>query len=230
MGAEPHDPYPEEQSVSDWLVPTTKGAAGAVPIIGGLLGEIVGFIWTPALQQRQTEWFKRLAERVSQLEGKVEDLRERLQREQVLTVAVNAARAATATHEEEKRGALRNAVINSALNVEPDELMQLVFVGMVDRLTAGHLLMLELFDSPIEFFERRVAAPPAFSLTSSLGQLIKTAFPEWDVDLYGRLASDLDQEGLAHASGLGTTMSAGGAMQSRTTSLGKRFMRFIRSP
>lgn len=164
---------------------------------------------------------------MDQLEEEVGDLRQRLQRQEVLTVAINAARAATATHEETKREALRNAVINSALEVEPDEQMQLVFIGMVDRLTAGHLLMLELFDAPAAFFEKRLSALPNFGVTSSLGALIQIAFPGWDVDLSSRLAADLDQEGLAQASGLGTMMSAGGAMQPRTTPVGKRFLRFI---
>lgn len=226
MADDEHE-YPQGRSVSDWLVPATKGAVGAAPIIGGLLGEVVGFLWTPALQRRQTEWFKSLGDRVEELEAEVDDLKERLQRQEVLTVAVNAARAATATHEETKREALRNAVINSALDIEPDAQMQLVFVRMVDRLTAGHLQLLELFDNPAHFFERRLTAPPSFTLTSSLGELIKTAFPAWDPDLYARLTTDLAQEGLAQASGLNTTMSAGGAMQPRTTSIGKRFLRFV---
>jgi hypothetical protein len=227
MTHEEHEGYPEDRSVSDWLVPATKGGVGAVPIIGGLLGEIVGLLWTPALQRRQAEWFKALGNRVEEVEAEVKDLKERLQREEVLTVAVNAARAATATHEETKREALRNAVINSALDIEPDSQMQLVFVGMVDRLTAGHLQLLELFDNPARFFERRQMSPPSFTVTSSLGELVKTAFRAWDTDLYARLAADLDQEGLAQASGLNTTMTAGGAMRSRTTSIGKRFLRFI---
>lgn len=227
MSEVPREQFPEDKSKSDWLLPATKGVVGAVPFVGGLLGEVLGFSWQPALERRQVEWFKRLGERVEQLESEVGDLRQRLQRQEVLTVAVTAARAATVTHEEPKREALRNAVINAALDIEPETQVQLLFVGMVDRLTAAHLQMLELFDDPAIYFQRRETAPPDFSLSSSITELIRRAFPNWDTDLYARLAADLDREGLAQTSGLNTMMTAAGAMQSRTTSLGKRFLRFI---
>lgn len=225
---EPEDQdYPQDRSASDWLVPAVKGAVGGVPVVGGLLGEVLGFVWTPALQTRQAEWFKRLGERVEQLEGEVADLRERLESQEVLTVVINAARAAAATHEEGKREALRNAVINTALQVEPDEQIRLVFIRLIDRLTQGHLQLLALLDDPPKFFADQAAAPPEFSFSSSISQLIQSAFPDWESDLYARLAGDLSQEGLADASGMNTMMTAGGAMQPRSTPLGKRFLRFI---
>jgi hypothetical protein len=220
-------PYPEDRSTSDWLVPATRGALGAVPIVGGLLGEVVGFAWAPALQRRQTEWFRKLGERVQELSETIDDLEERLKREDVLTIAVNAARAATATHEETKRAAFRAAVINTALRIEPDEEMRLMFVRLLDRLSSTHVQLLMLFADPRGFFESRDRVPPEYSVTSSLSSLIKNAFPEWDPDLSARVAANLDQEGLAQTSGLNTMMSASGAFQRRITPLGIRFLRFI---
>ena len=44
------------------MLPATRGTVGAVPFVGGLLGEVMGFVWIPALERRQAEWFKKLGE------------------------------------------------------------------------------------------------------------------------------------------------------------------------
>jgi hypothetical protein len=46
--------YPDKRSGSDILQPVVKGTAGIVPFVGGVLGEVIGLVWQPALELGET--------------------------------------------------------------------------------------------------------------------------------------------------------------------------------
>lgn len=75
-----------------------------------------------------------IAERLYELEKKVNGFRiESLKENQVfLTTVMHATTAALRNHQKEKLEALQNAVLNSAMNIDVDENLQLLFWDLVD--------------------------------------------------------------------------------------------------
>lgn len=219
--------YPEKRGASDYLQPIVKGTTGAVPFVGGVLGEVMGLVWQPALVRRRDEWFRGLGERLDELEQNVEGIRERLESEQVLTVTAQATVSAIATHQPDKRDALRAAVLNTVVAAEPDEEIQLLFLRLIDSYSAAHLQLLRFLDDPVAGFDARGLERPNIS-EGGVGYLIEQAFPEWTRDFYGPIHSDLAAAGLSH--GISGMMTAQGLWQGRTTDLGKRFLRFVTDP
>lgn len=58
-----------DENITDRLVAITKGAAGAVPFIGGLLGELVGSVIPGQRQQRIVAYMRELEQRVEAMEA-----------------------------------------------------------------------------------------------------------------------------------------------------------------
>lgn len=219
------EPYPEKRSASDFVQPLVKGVAGGVPGVGGVLGEVFGLVWQPALEARRDKWLQALGERVGRLE-QVD--RERLESEQVLTMVVQATGSAMRTHQSEKHEALRAAVLNSAMAAEPDEEIQLLFLRLIDDYSAAHLQLLKLLDDPVGEFDARGIERPVSAMGSIESIVIEAAFPEWEKAFHERIHADLEADGLAH--GISGMMTQRGVWSSRTTLLGKRFLAFITEP
>jgi hypothetical protein len=57
------------------------------------------------------------------------------------------------TSHEDKRTALRNAVLHAALPAAPDASLQLIFRALIDRFTVWHLRLLRLFQNPKAWLE-----------------------------------------------------------------------------
>jgi hypothetical protein len=58
-----------DENTTDRLVALTKGAAGAVPFVGGLLGELVGSVIPGQRQQRIVIYLRELEQRVEAMES-----------------------------------------------------------------------------------------------------------------------------------------------------------------
>ncbi|HEX2051554.1 MAG TPA: hypothetical protein VHJ34_13120 [Actinomycetota bacterium] len=222
------EPYPTDQGAGDWVHGVAKGALSGVPFAGGVLAEVTSLLWTPRLQKRRDEWLQDLAETVENLRQKYDDIAERLDDDAVLTVAVRAARAAASTHEEEKRKALRNAVLNSALRVEPDIQIQQILTELIDRLTEAHLQMLAFVADPSGWYERNGLEKPSLTM-GSVSALLEKAFPRWNKEFYRLIADDLVRLGLMNDN-LNTIMTGAGVWGNQATGLGRRLLRFITEP
>jgi hypothetical protein len=222
-----HGPYPEKRSASNYLQPIAKGVPGAIPLAGGILSEVIGEVWQPALERRRDEWFRELGKRMDRLEATHSDLKKLLETEQMLTVTALATLSAMSTHQEEKREALRAAVVNSAIAAEPDHEMQLLFLRLIDQLTAAQVQLLRFIDDPGAGLDARGVERPSITMGST-GLLIERAFPEWNQEFYSLMHADLERAGLS--SGISGMMTAQGIWAGRTTDLGKRFLRFISEP
>ena len=83
-------------------------------------------------------------------------------------------------------------------------------------------------DDPKAWFAARNRPFPAMMM-GSLGGVLTDAYPELRDrrDFYDLIAKDLWHAGLLNTDGLHAMMSAGGAAASRTTEIGKQFLRFI---
>lgn len=141
--------------------------------------------------------------------------------------------ATSTTHEQMqvKIDALREAISNPTAPLPPDESLHQMFQSWADRFTVWHLRLLAFFDDPKGWFAARGRKFPDF-MTSSLGNVLTEAYPELKDQrpFYDLIAKDLWNNGLMNTDGLHAMMSANGAGASRTSDIGKQFLRFITEP
>jgi hypothetical protein len=209
-----------------------KITASAVPVFGGTAAEVIETLFRPTIDARRDEWLKSLADAFFRLQGKVEDfsLEQLSQDESFMTTFVTASQAAMRTHQEEKREALRNAVLNAALRTEPDEDMQVVFLGLVDRFTSWHLRILSLLNDPVAS-ANQVNFKPSGTL-GSMQTLITGVYPDIKEhkEFYELIYSELMASGLIVSGPISISINAEAMFQRRSTTMGARFLKFISSP
>jgi hypothetical protein len=222
---------PPEPDEFDTGYAVVRAALGGVPLLGSAAQELLQRIIAPPLARRQQEWAESIGAAVRQLEEHKGVTPEQLRDNPAFVDAVLAAtQAAIRTSQEEKRVALLNATVNSALPGAPEIAEQQMFISLVDRFTEWHLRLLKLIQNPKGNEKVRDGYRPAIS--GSLSQLIEVAFPELvgRRDLYDQVWADLAAAGMHRSGSLQTMMSTDGPLQKRTTEIGDRFLRFIESP
>ena len=224
---------PPKPTGKDYVYDLTRAGLGSIPCLGAAATELFQMVVSPSLEKRRVEWMNELAEAVRALEEKercrIEDL---ASNEKFINVLMEASNAAIRNSSAEKRAALRNAVLNSALPNPPEESRRQMFVQWIDSLSVWHLRILRLLADPSGWFQENKRQPPQYVMTSSLSGLITTAYPELNNqrDLYDLIGKDLFNRGLIRTEGFHTMMSASGVWENRATELGKQFILFITAP
>ena len=194
-----------------------KGATTAIPIAG----PVVSYLLDLPLQRRKDRWLAGLAERLSSVESRLEDLRND---EQFITATLHATIMAMRTHQAVKLEALRNAVLNIAVGQAPDEVKQHLFLNWIDVFNETHLRILMVFQNPE--YETSHRTP------GSLTQVLEARLPDLagQSDLYNLLWRDLHIRGLVNTENLQGLMTGGGLTARRTTDMGDEFLQFISEP
>jgi hypothetical protein len=224
---------PPKEAGGDHLHTLARAGISAIPVVGGPAVELFNAIIVPPIRKRQKEWMEAVAEGIRSLEEKqrcvVDDLKTN---DGFIDTVMQASQAAVRTANEEKREALRNAVLNAALPNSPDEAKRQTFVNFVDELSTWHLRILSLFSNPPKWFTDHGRTAPQWSITGSLSQLLTTAYPELQNqrEFYDIIGKHLFQRGLLNTEGLHTMMSGQGALAKRTTGFADEFLKFISDP
>lgn len=216
---------------SDIAHAVVKGALGAIPYAGGLASEFFALLIKPPVTKRLETWIESLSQELSRLSEKVEEFQvESLSDDEMFVTAVmHATQSAVRTHQQEKLDALRNAVMNVALHTSPDEDLQLMFLGLIDKFTPWHLRVL------IHFHEN----PPSWMHGSDPVYLAR-AFPELleqveeelsgRVEFFQQIVHDLERSGLIDTQSPPRATSGHGRPVGKSTGLGEEFLQFITSP
>ncbi|MBI3045399.1 MAG: hypothetical protein HYY78_21525 [Betaproteobacteria bacterium] len=146
-----------------------------------------------------------------------------------LTFVTEATLIACRNHDEEKLRALRNAVVHAALPEGTDELLQLMFLRLIDYLTPLHLAAVAILDDPVKWMERNDVPHPRWPVGTP-EKVIEYCVPS----LQGRpnivemVVRDLQGAGLVEQGYfLRMPMSDAGYLQSHTTDSGRQFVRCI---
>lgn len=216
----------------------TKILASGIPIIGPVGAEIISLLIQPQITKRRDEWLAGLGAAVARLlqqqdSPTADDL---VNNEAFTTAVLHATLIALRTHQQEKRRALRNAVLNVAAGTAPSDDLQMMFLDAIDALTPSHLRLLALLKDPRAWLQAHNPQISALNggLTSSVGAVVESAITEWvnQRQFYGLLFDNLAARGLVQGTSevLGTTMTLNGALSSRTTELGRQFLAFITAP
>jgi hypothetical protein len=220
---------PPEPDHGDSAHAVARAVLDGIPVVGSAAVELLQAIITPPLERRRNEWMSDVAEAIRELQRR--GLRpEKLRDDPVfIDTVLSASQAAIRTSQAEKRHALRNAVINSALPGAPDVAIQQMFIALVDRFTEWHLRLLKLFQEPGEPYSQ---AGGAQLYMGGLSSVLETVYPELTGrrSFYDLVWSDLNAAGLLNTSTLHVTMSGQGLLAKRTTELGDTFLAFISEP
>ncbi|MFF0150157.1 hypothetical protein [Micromonospora sp. NPDC005203] len=133
----------------------------AIPGIGGPLGVVLADVLARPYNRRMEEWLTDLAVALRELEERVGDF-EHLASNEAFVDAVAAGTRIAERSRREKRELLRNAVLNTALAVDPDEDRQHVLFELVDRLPPVSLRLLKFLADP-QYREDMIGNEPPYS-------------------------------------------------------------------
>jgi hypothetical protein len=224
------DSLPVNKTKLDVARDAARAAISVVPMVGGPLQVAFEAIFAAPIEKRKEEWLQNLADVVVELGKRVDELTpERLAQDDLfVTVVMQTSQIALRNHQVEKLEALRNAVLNSVLStIEEDE--KFVFLRLIEQLTPVHLRTLKFLDDPSAWMQRHGVQNPGWSM-GGVSTVLEHCFPQMRGrrDIYDQIVSDLQTDGLVGpGSFLHMTMSAGGMLESRTSSRGKAFLAFI---
>jgi hypothetical protein len=233
MGNNDSDKYePPETTTGDKAHTLAKAGLASIPVVGGAAAELFSALVTPPLEKRRREWMEQIAESLQELEqaGAV-DLEDLQSNDAFITTLMQASRAAVRNHQEEKIEALRNAVLNSALDKSPDESEEQMFLSMVDRFTVWHLRILKVFQDPKSWAEKNGIDYGNVTM-GSISTILEAALPKLKgrKELYTQIWKELNEAGLFNTDSISATMGRSGMVAPRTTDMGDRFLEFIESP
>ncbi len=213
----------------DILYAGIKAGLGSIPVLGSAATELFGLIVTPPLDKRRQNWMNDIAERLKLLEKSNQvDFQSLAQNEQFIDTIIQATSIAIKTSEEEKLSALKNAVVNIALNETVEKTKSQIFLNLIDSFTVWHLTILTFFDNPKTWFDKNGQTPPNLTM-GSMFSVLKSAFPSLSnqEELVDLIWNDLLNAALHSTNGLKTIMSGNELLAERTTRLGKEFIQFI---
>jgi len=207
-----------------------KAGLSAIPIVGGPAAELFASLVLPPLERRRQEWMEEIGEELGKLqEERKIDFEVLRNDEEFVDTILQATQVALRNHQQEKRDALRNAVLNTAVGNTPGESLRQMFLSNVDDFTEWHLRILVLFHNPSAWFKSQNREPPNL-YAGGLSSVLENAFPAMRNarPIYDQIWADLHSRGLVNTGDLHVTMTGAGLLQRRTSDLGARFVAFIR--
>lgn len=175
----------------------------------------------------------RIAEGLEELQNKVNSFNIETLCENDLFISIlnRASQLAISNHQEDKLNALRNAIMNTALDITIDENEQMMFLNLVNSMTPWHLRLIYYFENPEKRYKGKDMKPIDYLMGSPITPLL-----DFYAELKGKesfvnlIVKDLYSNGLFSTENLNATMTSSGMYASRLTEYGKRFLQFISSP
>jgi len=238
---------PEEQSADVAERVAREGCKSFLPLLTlwpgfAVLAALFDRATPTMFERRVTVWLSDAQLAINELRRRGVDVDALKDDPKFVDFVADATAAAMRTHREEKRTALRNAIINSAMPTSPSETKARVFLRLVDELDAHHLLLLDLLANPSAFLSKRGVPFPGRasdpyierdeltmhqsprSLLSIVRRVLPSELPE---DLHDLALQDLNRRGLVAS---GTTFSTLCTGKSLASQLGFEFVQFIAEP
>lgn len=228
MAIKPTPRVPSKKTGGDHLHLAAKAAVSMIPLLGGPAAEVFAALIQPPLEKRRDEWMHSVSEVLKELSERGIDIDELRKDENFIDTVFQTTQIALRNHQASKREALRNAIRNTGLDREPNELLRHIFLQYVDLFSPEHLLILQLFSNPPAWFARNSRPFPNYSM-GGLSSVLEDALPVFrgQRGIYDQVWRDLYSRGLVTTEGLHTTMSGHGLQASRTSELGNAFLAFI---
>lgn len=228
------EPYPTKTK-SDHLHTAFKSALAGVPWPGGTLSILFENIFSSPIDKRKEEWLISLGTKIDELIEKYEQVTPDSLSENptFISVALQASQQALRNHQEEKLTALRNAVLNTAIDFDIDENKALLFTNIIGEMTPLHMKLLAFYDD-VEKYEKKLQeqAGPNTAVQRTMVHypaninIWEESFPELATsqELINLIVQELNRKGFIFHDSL---VSGKG---SATNKIGKDFLAFISAP
>lgn len=135
-------------TTKDYVAKVAKGALGAIPIIGGLLGELIDMAIVPKQQDKLHEWFEFVDNTLKEIINKGTSSKEDIfNNEEFLSVFQKTSRIYLNNVEQHKRPILQAYLRESVTSTVPLD-KKYIFLNMIDTLTETQLLILrDIYDN-----------------------------------------------------------------------------------
>jgi hypothetical protein len=221
-----------ESSAGDYAHAGVRAGLSLAPVLGGPLVEFFSMVVAPPLEKRRDAWLIDIINRLKKLERedegfKIENL---AQNEEFISTLLYATQVAIRTHHEEKLEALRNIVVNSALDITAEENIHLIFMNMIDRYTPLHIQILCFIENPCVFIPPYIGTKTGeLSFADNLRDAFKMTYPEIHIidEYYEQIIRDLISDGLIRSE---KVMYRDKYLKPKITVLGGEFLTMIRAP
>lgn len=202
----------------------------AFPGFGYLLQLGVDKLAGDPLQERRVRWLVSVGEGLRELQGRFEgfDPSALNENEEFLSAVYDATEASMKTHKEFKREALKNTVLNAAVNFTIDDALRGRFMSCIDHFTEKHVRILNVLHDPSRF---PACADMASRMMGAQMHIIRAEIPDSEIDetVFSIIIDDLSRERMIEGS-LNTMVSGSSLLVKRSTPVGDAFLRFIRAP
>ncbi len=222
-----------KKTSGDYVHSAVNVAVSSIPVFGSAASEIFNMVIVAPLEKRKEKWMLKIAESLEELQSTVDgfDVHKLCNDELFISVLNRASQLALSNHQEEKIFALKNAVMNTALNISIEENEEMMFLNMIDAMTPWHLKIISYFDNPEERFKELSIKPTEYMMGSPVLPL-QEFYPELKSknDFVNLIVNDLYSRGIFSIKDLNCTMSSSGMYVSRLTEYGKRFFNYIKEP
>lgn len=219
-----------KNSKGDYALSAGKAIMGSVPIVGAAATELLSLVISEPISERRDKWMIKLYEELKVLEQVVEGFKiENLKNnEQFVTIVLNATQLAIRNHSEEKLLALKNACINTALEVNTDEDKQLIFLKYVEELIPLDIKLLYHFMNPKERCIEKCVNTSRYYMGSPLNPFYDCNKDiNIDRDLVLMRMDNLISKNLLIDFDYNVSCSSDGMLCQRLSKIGKEFMEYI---
>ncbi|ORJ58681.1 hypothetical protein [Geothermobacter hydrogeniphilus] len=223
---------PPSKTVGDAAHAIARAGLSAVPYVGGPAAELFSALINPPLEKRRIVWMEEVGEALQMLEEQFEVSLEALQNNpDFIDTVMHASQIAVRNSQTEKRQALKNAILNTALPNPPEEAIRQICLDLIETFTDWHIRILKIFHNPLAWFEANNRPWPNMSI-GGLSSILEAACPELKGrrDFYDQIWKDLYTRGLVNTDHMHTTMSGTGLTQQRTSGIGGALLSLIESP
>jgi hypothetical protein len=222
-------PFPPSNAALEAVATAAKIGLSAIPVIGGALAETINAGVGAVVQRRRDEYVASIAEKVRELSDRHLLDEDHLSENPVFVdTFLQTAQAAVKSSIEEKRIALRNALLNSILPSAPNEDVRALFIRYIDEFSGAHLAILRVLqENPAQVSPNEYAPSLAFS-TKVRAWLVKDpTLRDVPVDIF---LNELQSRGLIEGPARGGTLADLPTSAVKLTDLGKRFVVFVSEP
>lgn len=214
----------------DHALSVVKAAANAIPYVGGPLGSLLSDYLPNSVEKRKTEFIGKLGQELESVQDRLQN--DVISKEYFISIFMQSFRRAIESSQEEKVGAFRAIIVNTAIDQAPREDEIFAFVNITDRLTPLHIKLLKILANPEQAIENNETAKSGFENVSmgGINTLFELLLSEYPIDLVGVAFYDLYILGLQNTERGGVTMTKSGITSKRTTGFGDRYLQYITFP